>query len=83
MFICTKCGLCCRNINKIPELASFHNGDGICKYLTKDNLCAIYSIRPNICNVSKMYELKYKLLMSREEYEQMNTDGCKTLQNCR
>ena len=80
MFICTMCGLCCRNIDKIPELADFHTGDGVCIHLSDNNLCDIYSIRPDICNVEKMYELNYKAKMSKEEYEKMNMEGCKILQ---
>ena len=40
MFICEKCGTCCR----------YHK----CKYLTKDNLCSIYEQRPDRCKVDKM-----------------------------
>ena len=81
MFVCTKCGLCCRNIDKIPELSSFHKGDGICIHLSDDNLCNIYSTRPDICNVDKMYELKFKSMMTKEEYEQINREGCRVLQS--
>ena len=81
MFVCTKCGLCCRNIDKIPELSSFHKGDGICIHLSDDNLCNIYSTRPDICNVDKMYELKFKSMMTKEEYEQINREGCSVLQS--
>ena len=80
MFIRTKCGLCCRNIDKIPELADFHTGDGVCIHLSDDNLCNIYASRPDICNVEKMYELTYKAIMSKEEYEKMNMEGCGILQ---
>ena len=80
MFICTRCGMCCRNIDKVPELINFHGGDGVCIHLTDDNLCEIYVDRQDICNVKKMYEF-YKGLMSREEYEKMNMEGCKVLQN--
>lgn len=81
MFICTKCGLCCRNIEKIPGLADFHAGDGVCIYLSEDNLCAIYSNRPDICNVEKMFEIYYNKIMSRTEYDKINSEGCKALQN--
>ena len=46
-----------------------------------DNLCNIYSTRPNICNVEKMYELYYVNMMSKAEYEKKNLEGCKALQN--
>ena len=80
MFKCIKCGLCCRNIDKVPELSDFHTGDGICIYLTRDNTCSIYSRRPNICNVDTMYEDVYKLYMSRTEFDKINMEGCKELQ---
>lgn len=81
MFVCTKCGLCCRNIDKIPELKEYHKGDGVCVHLLKNNLCDIYSSRPDICNVEKMYEISYKSLMSKTEYEEMNAAGCRALQS--
>lgn len=80
MFVCVKCGLCCRNIGDIPELADFHTGDGVCIHLSGDNLCDIYPNRPDICNVEKMFELYYKKKMSKLEYEKMNTEGCNALQ---
>ncbi len=43
MFNCLRCGCCCRNAG--------------CKYLTKDNLCAIYETRPILCRVDRMFEL--------------------------
>ena len=81
MFVCTKCGLCCRNIGEIPELVDFHAGDGICIHLSEDNLCDIYSTRPDICNVEKMFKLHYNEVMSRADYEKMNLEGCKALQS--
>lgn len=81
MFVCTRCGLCYRNINRIPELADFNRGDGVCIHLSDDNLCDIYSTRPDICNVEKMYESKYQKMMSKVEYEKMNTEGCRILQS--
>lgn len=80
MFVCTKCGLCCKNIDKVPELSMFHRGDGVCIHLSDEKLCDIYQNRPDICNVEKMYELRYKEMMSQSEYEKMNMEGCRTLQ---
>lgn len=79
MFICSKCGICCRNIDKIPQLSKYHNGDGVCIYLTDDNLCSIYDRRPDICNVNRMYEKEYKMIMTREEFDKLNMQGCKLL----
>lgn len=81
MFVCSRCGLCCRNIDKIPELVDFHTGDGVCIHLSDDNLCDIYSTRPTICNVNRMYELSYKEMMTKEEYEKANMEGCRVLQS--
>ena len=69
MFSCIKCGLCCRNIDQIPELAGFDPGDGVCIHLTKDNLCEIYEQRPDICNVETMYRLHFQKIMTREVYD--------------
>lgn len=81
MFVCTKCGLCCRNIDKIPELSKFHTGDGVCIYLSDENLCNIYETRPDICNVERMYELRYKTTMTKMEYEKRNMEGCSFLRS--
>lgn len=80
MFRCIKCGLCCRNIDKIPELKEYDQGNGVCIHLTGDNLCDIYDSRPEICNVDITYEKKYKNLISRDEYDRLNEEGCKLLQ---
>lgn len=80
MFVCEKCGMCCRHIDQIPELAAMHNGDGVCIHLTEDNLCDIYSTRPDICNVDRMYELRYKDIMPRETYDSFNRAGCRKVQ---
>lgn len=79
MFLCDRCGLCCRNINKIPELREFDTGDGVCIHLSGDNLCDIYSTRPDICSVDKMYGNKYKHMFTKEEYDFLNMEGCKAL----
>lgn len=79
MFICNRCGLCCKNIDKIAELSEFDNGFGRCIHLNDYNLCNIYTHRPNICNVDKMFDLFYSRHMRREEYDRMNMDGCRKL----
>ena len=79
MFNCTKCGLCCKNIGEVSELKAFDSGNGVCVYLTDDNLCSIYSSRPDICSVDIMYEKKYQGVLSREEYDRINLEGCRLL----
>ena len=79
-FRCIKCGLCCKNIQLVPQLHEYHNGDGICRFLDlKTNLCSIYNHRPDICNVEKSYELYFSNHYTEEEYLEMNYIGCETL----
>ncbi len=81
MFKCEKCGLCCRNIAGITELKDFDDGSGVCVHLTEDNLCDIYSFRPDICNVEIMYDKYYSNVMSRDHYEALNMECCRYLQS--
>ena len=76
-FECDKCGICCKLLKGIPQLAAFDRGDGVCIHL-KDNLCSIYESRPDICNVEKMYVF-FKEQMSEEEYLQLMSNSCKVL----
>ena len=78
MFLCDKCGLCCRNIDKVPQLKEFHNGDGICKFLT-NNKCSIYESRPLICNIDKVYELFFSNLYTLEKFYKLNYQVCMIL----
>ena len=73
-FHCDKCGLCCRLLKDVPQLAAFDRGDGVCKYL-QGNLCSIYENRPDICNVEKMYPA-FASVMSRKEYEEAMVASC-------
>ena len=76
-FQCDKCGICCKLLKGIPQLAAFDRGDGVCIHL-KDNLCSIYESRPDICNVEKMYPF-FKDQMSKKEYLKLMTDSCLAL----
>jgi Fe-S-cluster containining protein len=56
-FPCTQCGICCRHIDRAPQLAAFDLGGGVCRHLDpKTNLCKIYESRPQICRVEEMFE---------------------------
>ena len=79
IFPCERCGLCCKHINLIPQLKNFDSGDGRCIHLMNNNLCSIYGKRPDVCNVSKMYELVYSKRMSEDEYIKLNIAGCESL----
>ena len=74
-FICDQCGLCCRMLACVPQLAAFDRGDGVCRHLTENNLCEIYDSRPDICNVEKMYPA-FASQMSKEEYCVRMTEAC-------
>ena len=78
MFPCQKCGTCCRNIDKVEQLKDYDRGDGVCKWLI-DNLCSIYSSRPDICRIDYMYEKEYYKLYSKEEFYNLNLQGCKEI----
>lgn len=59
-FNCTRCGLCCRDVDKVPQTAHFDRGDGTCIHLVElvgdpgsqpEYSCAIYEDRPEVCRV--------------------------------
>ena len=77
-FHCDKCGLCCRSLKFVPQLAAFDRGDGVCRYLTGSNLCQIYDTRPDICNVDKMYAL-FASEMSKTVYYTIMEQACALL----
>lgn len=78
---CNECfGLCCKNIDQVPELKEFDLGNGTCIHLNSANQCVIYNTRPDICNIEKMYELKYKHLFTKQEFYLKNIEVCDKLQ---
>lgn len=78
MFVCDRCGECCRNLDKSPLYAELDRGDGVCKYLV-GNLCGIYEKRPLICRVDSCYEEFFKQEMTKEEFYSLNYQVCKRL----
>ena len=78
-FPCSQCGLCCRHLDRIPQMASLDRGDGVCVHL-RDNLCGIYETRPELCRVDEMYEKYFCRQYSREEYYRINQLVCEQLQ---
>lgn len=79
IFPCDKCGLCCKHLELIPQLKEYDSGNGRCIHLTDNNLCGIYDSRPDICNVSRMFDLFFCQHMSEDEYIEMNVTGCRKL----
>ena len=55
-YSCKRCGTCCRHVDLIANMKSFDRGDGVCKHLTAENLCAIYDERPPLCNGEYLYK---------------------------
>lgn len=75
MFICDKCGECCRNLWRSKLYKDLDRGDGVCKHLV-GNLCSIYDDRPLLCRVDESYDVYFGLYMTREEYYRLNYMGC-------
>ena len=80
MFECSKCGACCRNLDKSPLYRELDMGNGVCRYLN-GNLCGIYDNRPLLCRVDECYERYFKDIMDIDEYYRLNYEACKKLQN--
>jgi Fe-S-cluster containining protein len=77
-FPCVKCGLCCRLIQSIPNLAGYDSGGGVCRYLL-GSLCAIYENRPQICNVEEMYAAHFEADMTEDQFVKMNLESCEKI----
>ena len=75
---CQRCGACCRHVDRVTEMKTFNRGDGVCKHLTEDNLCEIYSERPPLCNGEYLYK-KFFSDMSVEEFHEIINMLCKDL----
>ena len=72
-FKCTRCGECCRHLEKIDGLKHLQINGG-CKYL-KDNECLVYEIRPLLCNRYRLYEA-LKNEMSEEKFYTLLEEYC-------
>jgi Fe-S-cluster containining protein len=82
MFPCSGCGVCCQNISTVNELKDYDLGNGICKYFDlQSKLCIIYDNRPDICQVDKMYGIKYHIEYSKKEFYKLNADSCNNMQD--
>lgn len=79
-FPCTKCGLCCKNIDKIPQLSHYHAGDGICFHYNDDVGCTIYANRPDVCRVDEGYQKFFSLLIKKQDYYIKNAQICNQIQ---
>lgn len=75
-YLCERCGDCCRHVDLVEAMKTFNRGDGVCKHLTADNLCEIYSERPPLCNGEYLYKNFYSN-MTVAEFHQMIYELCK------
>ena len=79
-FDCDRCGVCCKNIRRsIFYTEELDRGDGVCKHLTAENLCEIYSSRPIFCNIDAYWEKFLSEEISREKFYEINRDACARL----
>ena len=79
-FKCDGCGLCCRHIDRVPQLKDFDTGNGVCKFLDAvTNRCRIYFSRPDLCNVAVGYEKYFAEYFTEEEYLRINYKVCAQL----
>lgn len=72
---CERCGDCCRHVDLIEAMKNFDRGDGVCKHLTTENLCEIYSERPPLCNGKYVYENFYSD-MAAEDFNNLMIELC-------
>lgn len=79
-FLCTKCGLCCKNLDKVPQLDGYHEGDGICFHYDDNVGCTIYADRPDVCRVDDGYEKFFSAVISRQDYYSKNAQACNQMQ---
>lgn len=75
MFVCDRCGECCRHVNLSPLYSYLDRGDGVCKYL-RGNVCSIYDMRPLLCRIDESYDMFFKDRMSKEDYYRLNYEAC-------
>ncbi|MEE4565838.1 hypothetical protein V2U88_25660 [Paenibacillus polymyxa] len=78
-FPCNGCSLCCSKLDRVPELAFYDRGDGICIHL-RDQQCSIYDDRPKLCRVDEMYETFFKKHYDRTTFYIENLKVCRSMQ---
>lgn len=81
-FFCTKCGLCCKNLNKATAYAHLDRGDGTCvNFDSISHNCKIYESRPLICRVDDFYERNLSAHIRKSEYIAANLKACADAQH--
>jgi len=95
-FPCTKCGCCCRKIERLKAYLSDdildpfyfpYKIEGGCEML-RDNLCSVYEKRPLLCNIMKL--IKFHLdkadfcghkTLTEKEYVNLQIGYCNAMMN--
>lgn len=80
-FECHQCGECCKSIRVLTIPDDFKNFPyrivmGRCEKLTKDNKCSVYSHRPLVCNVQKLWENYYSDVINWQDFCGVNKQMC-------
>lgn len=83
IFPCDKCGACCRHLELFGKAYEWllDDGTGVCRYFDAvTNLCAIYPVRPLMCNIEAGYHLYFSHI-PHEEFIARNRMACRILKN--
>ena len=81
-FPCIQCGLCCQRVNLADETRFLDRGDGTCRHYDMANKsCSIYTERPDICRIDRMYALRYAGQYTWNEFVTLNLQVCTHLQS--
>ncbi|MEQ1667282.1 MAG: YkgJ family cysteine cluster protein [Sulfuriferula sp.] len=79
-FPCTKCGLCCRHVDRSELTQALDDGDGVCMHLDrKADICTIYDSRPDLCRIDSAFQF-FEQEMTLTEYYLANARVCNALQ---
>jgi Fe-S-cluster containining protein len=76
IFICEKCGECCRHIELFVEMMP-HQHNGVCNYL-KGDLCSVYEHRPDLCDYKRAYKY-FNAQWTENEYRDNVNNACARL----
>lgn len=80
-FPCTRCGLCCQHVYLSDETRFLDRGDGTCRHYEDESRgCAIYTERPDICQVDRQYTQRYARIYTWDEYVVANLAVCSALE---
>jgi len=54
----------------------YHIKNGQCEKLTDDNKCSVYSNRPILCDVKKLWQHRYSEVLNWEDFYRINKAMC-------